>query len=149
LVTRTSPAPVVAPAETVTFAVSWVADTNVVEFTVMPEAENVAAAPETNKVPLTVMLWLEAFRPREVGEVDVTVGFAFTVKQFEHEAVPASPFVTVMLRNPVVAPVAMVMFAVTCVAETKVVEFTVMLDPEKAVARLPPLTNPVPVTVMF
>ena len=59
----------------------------------------------------------------------------------------ASPFVTVMLRNPVVAPVVMVMFAVTWVADTNVVEFTVMPVPEKAVARLPPLTNPVPVTV--
>ena len=147
LVTRTLPAPVVAVGEIVTFAVSWVADTKVVEFTVIPEAENEAAAPETKPVPLTVMFWFEALRPRDVGEVDVTVGFALTVKQFEHEPVPASPFVTVMLRNPVVAPVAIVMFAVNCVAETYVVEFTVMPVPEKAVARLPPLTNPVPVSV--
>ncbi len=149
LVTRTLPAPVVAVGEIVTLAVSWVADTNVVEFTVMPEAANEAAAPETNPLPVTVMFWFEAFRPREVGEVDDTVGFVLTVKQFEHEPVPASPFVTVMLRNPVVAPVAIVMLAVTCVAETKVVEFTVMPLPEKAVESVPPLTNPVPVTVTF
>jgi hypothetical protein len=149
LVTRTSPAPVVAPAKTVTLAVSWVADTNVVEFTVMPEAENVAAAPETNPVPLTVMLWLVAPRPLELGLADVTVGLAFTVKQVEHVPVPASPLVTVIDRKLVVALPEIVMFAVTCVAETNVVEFTVMPEPEKEVARLPPLTNPVPVTVMF
>ena len=39
------------------------------------------------------------------------------------------------------------MFAVTCVAETKVVEFTVMPLPEKVAARPAPLTKPVPFTV--
>jgi hypothetical protein len=72
-----------------------------------------------------------------------------TVKQLAHVALPASGFVTVTLRAPVVAPAATVMFAVTCVAETKVVEFTVMPVPEKVAARPPPLTNPVPFTVTF
>ena len=50
----TSRAPVEALAETEMFAVSWVAETNVVEFTVIPVPENVAVAPLTKLVPVTV-----------------------------------------------------------------------------------------------
>jgi len=51
------------------------------------------------------------------------------------------------LRAPIVAPAAIVMFAVNCVALTKAILFTVMPEPLKlAVA---PLTKPVPVIVMF
>ena len=43
----TLPAPVLAEPEIVMLAVSWVALTNVVELTVIPAPENVAAAPLT------------------------------------------------------------------------------------------------------
>jgi hypothetical protein len=147
LVTKTSPAPIVAVDEMPTLAVSCVTDTKVVEFTVIPLAENEAVAPETKPVPLIVMVWLEVLRPREFGEADVTVGRALTVKQFTHAPTPASPLFTVIVRVPVAALPPIVMFAVTCVAETKVVEFTVTPVPENAVVRLAPLTNPDPVTV--
>jgi hypothetical protein len=149
LVTRTLPAPVVAVGETLMLAVSWVADTNVVEFTVTPAAENEAIAPETKPLPLIVTFWFEVLRAREVGAVDVTADFAFTVKQPTHVPTPASPLFTVIVLAPVEALLAIVMFAVTSVAETNVVEFTVMPVPEKAADRLPPLTNPDPVTVMI
>ena len=54
LVTVTLPAPVAAPEDTVTLAVSEVAETNVVEFTVIPVPENAALAPLTNPVPVIV-----------------------------------------------------------------------------------------------
>jgi hypothetical protein len=146
LVTTTSPAPVVAVGEMVTLAVSWVDDTKVVELTVTPVAENEADAPETKPLPLIVMLWFAALRPRELGAADVSVGLAVTVKQPAHVPTPASPLLTVIVLAFAVAPVAIVMFAVTCVAETNVVEFTVMPVPEKDAARLPPLTNPDPFT---
>jgi hypothetical protein len=75
------------------------------------------------------------------------VGLAFTVKQLLHEPLPASGFVTVTLPAPVVAPAETVMLAVSEVADTKVVEFTVIPDPVNVAAALD--TNPVPVTVMF
>ncbi len=59
LVTVTFPAPVVAPAETVMLAVSEVEETNVVEFTVIPDPEKADVAPLTNPVPVIVMDWLE------------------------------------------------------------------------------------------
>ena len=52
--------PVAAPAATVTFAVSCVEETNVVEFTVMPVPEKEAVAPDVNPVPLIVTFWLLA-----------------------------------------------------------------------------------------
>ena len=89
LVTVTSrAAPVGAPAETEMFAVSWVAETNVVEFTVIPVPENVAFAPFTNPVPVTVMFWLVAPCPLEPGLAEVTVGPPFTVKQPAQVPVP-------------------------------------------------------------
>ena len=60
LVTVTLPAPVVAVAATAMLAVSEVALTKVVELTVIPAAEKVAAAPLTKPVPVTVMFWLVA-----------------------------------------------------------------------------------------
>jgi hypothetical protein len=78
--------------------------------------------------------------------VEDTVGAAFTVKQFVHEPLPASGLVTVTLPAPVVAPAETVMLAVTEVEDTKVVEFTVIPDPENVAAA--PLTNPVPVIVI-
>ena len=57
-VTDTVPAPVVAPEATLMFTVNVVALVRVVEFTVMPGFENVAAsgAPATNPVPVIVTL---------------------------------------------------------------------------------------------
>jgi hypothetical protein len=78
--------------------------------------------------------------------VDDTVGAAFTVKHELHEPLPASGLVTVTFPAPVVAPAETVMLAVSEVEETKVVEFTVIPDPEKA--DVAPETKPVPVTVI-
>jgi hypothetical protein len=146
-VTVTFPAPVVAPAETVMLAVSEVDDTKVVEFTVIPDPENVAAAPLTNPVPAIVIDWLEVPCPREDGLVELTVGPAFTAKHPLHEPLPESGLVTVTFPAPVVAPAETVMLAVSEVEDTKVVEFTVIPLAENVAAA--PLTNPVPVIVMF
>jgi hypothetical protein len=62
-------------------------------------------------------------------------------------ATPASGLVTVTLRAPVVAPAVSVMFAVSEVELTNVVEFTVIPVPENAVVA--PDWKPVPVIVMF
>ncbi len=75
------------------------------------------------------------------------MGLAFTVKQLLHDPLPASGLVTVTLPAPVVALAETVMLAVSEVEDTKVVEFTVIPDAEKAVVA--PETNPVPVIVMF
>ena len=146
-VTVTFLVPVAAPDEMVTLAVREVAETNVVEFTVIPVPENAAFAPLTKPVPVTVTFWLVAPCPREEGLVDVTVGAMVTVKQFVHEPVWVSGFVTVTFRAPVVALDATVILAVSEVVETKLVEFTVIPAPEKAA--LAPLTKPVPVIVTF
>ncbi len=53
-VTVTFPAPSVAAPEIVTLAVSWVAETKVVEFTVMPLAEKTDDAPVAKSVPVIV-----------------------------------------------------------------------------------------------
>jgi hypothetical protein len=147
LVTVTLRVPVVALEASVTFAVSEVAETNVVEFTVIPVPEKAAVAPLTNPVPVIVIDWLEAPWPRELGLVEDTVGPALTVKHPVHEPDCVSGFVTVTFREPVVAFEVSVTFAVSEVAETNVVEFTVIPVPEKdAVA---PDTKFVPVIVMF
>jgi hypothetical protein len=75
------------------------------------------------------------------------VGLAFTVKQLMHEPLPASGFVTVTFPAPVVAPEETVMFAVSEVEDTKVVEFTAIPLAENVAAA--PLTKPVPVIVTF
>jgi hypothetical protein len=64
-------------------------------------------------------------------------------------AVLPSPFVTVTLRAPVAAAPVIVMFAVSDVALTNVVEFTVIPIPENELASAGPLSNPVPVIVTF
>jgi hypothetical protein len=146
LVTVTFPAPVVAVDAIVMLAVSWVLLTKVVEFTVIPPAENVAAAPLENPVPEIVMFWLAAPWPREDGLVEETVGAETTVKQLAHEPIPASGLVTVTALLPVVAFDAIEMVAVSWVLLTNVVEFTVIPLPKVAVA---PLTKFEPFTVML
>ena len=54
---------------------------------------------------------------------------------------------TVTLRVPIAAPAAIVMFAVSEVELLKVVEFTVMPEPENDTPA--PLMKPVPVITMF
>ena len=93
------------------------------------------------------MFWLLAPCPRELGLVEVTVGPALTVNTPVPVAAVSSGLVTVTLRTPVVAPAAIVMFAVSWVALTKVVELTVIPVPEKLAAA--PLTKLVPLTVTF
>jgi hypothetical protein len=146
-VTLTLRAPVVAPELIVTFAVSWVELTKLVELTVTPVPEKDAVAPFRKLVPLRATFWLVAPWPSAFGFVEVTVGAPLTVKQPEHEPTPVSGFVTVTLRAPVVATELMEMLAVSWVELTKLVELTVMPVPEKdAVA---PFTKLVPLTVMF
>ena len=62
---------------------------------------------------------------------------------------PASPFVIVTSRRPVVAVPLTVMLAVKLVALTKVVELTVMPMPEKLAASPAPDTKFVPVIATF
>jgi hypothetical protein len=97
-------------------------------------------------VPVIVTVWVW-FRLNVLGATRMIVGPALTVKQLAHEPFPASGFVTVTLLDPVVAFDARVMFAVSDVAETNVVEFTVMPVPENDATA--PLTKFVPVIVMF
>ena len=131
----------------VMLAVSEVAPTKVVELTVIPVPEKVAAAPVTNPVPVIVMFWLVAPSSREDGVVEATVGAALIVKTPVPVPTPASGLVTVMLPVPVGAPCETVMLAVSEVALPNVVELTVIPVPEKVAAA--PVTNPVPVIVMF
>jgi hypothetical protein len=116
-------------------------------FTVKPP-EIVTVAPLTNPVPVMIT-FVVVLCVTETGLAvlgDVTVGAAFTVKQFVQEPTPASGFVTVAFPAPVVAFPATVMFAVSDVAETNDVEFTVIPKPENVAVA--PFTNPVPVMVM-
>ena len=140
--------PVAAPAAIVAFTVSDVALFHVVEFTVMPVPENAAMAPFTKPVPVTVRLPVTG-RVAEVGATEATVGAALTMNTLAPVAVLPSPVVTVTLRAPVAAAPVIVMFAVSDVALTNVVEFTVMPAPENELASAGPLSNPVPVIVMF
>jgi hypothetical protein len=136
-------APTVAPVVRVMLTVIWVLLLKVVELTVMPDPENATVAPLTKKLPVMAMFWLVAPWPRELGVAEATVGTDATVKQFEHEPAPVSGFVTVMLRVPVVALVAIVMLTVIWVLLLKVVELTVMPDPENVTVA--PLTTLAPV----
>jgi hypothetical protein len=88
-VTLTEREPVDAPDEIVTFAESWVALANELEFTVIPVPENDTVAPETNPVPVTVTVWLAAPWPREEGLVEATVGAESVVRRIDVPAFPA------------------------------------------------------------
>ena len=90
------------------------------------------------------MFWFVAPWPRLFGVAAVVVRSGLTVKQ--PVQVPVAPpllLLTMMLRRPVAAFPAMLMFAVSCVALLKVVELTVILVPEKLTVA--PLTKFVPV----
>ena len=65
-----------------------------------------------------------------LGVAEVTAGAALTVNTPIPVAVLPSPLVTVTLRAPVAAAAVIVMFAVSEVALTNVVEFTVIPGPE-------------------
>ena len=149
-VTVTLPTATAAFAAIVTFAVTWVALFHVVEFTVIPAPENDAAnpLPLTKPVPVITMLCVTPW-PRDDGLTDATVGPVFTVNLAVPVPAPPSGFVTVTSRAPVVAFVAIVMFAVTWVALFHVVEFTVMPAPENDAANPAALTKPVPVIATF
>src|SRR6266850_29098 len=71
----------------------------------------------------------------ELGEAEVRVGAPITLKPFAR--LPLSPVgtVTCTVRGPSAAVVVMVMLAVSCVAELKVQEFTVIPAPN---AQVPP-----------
>ena len=147
-VTVTVRAPVAAVAPTVMFAVSVVLLTYVVELTVIwapNEAER--EPPPMNPVPVSVMSWFVAPRPRDAGAAEVRVGAGSTVKMPMPVSVPPSRFVTVTSRAPVAAPPLMLTFAVTCVGLSTVVELTVMPVPENATVA--PLAKFVPVTWML
>ena len=147
LVIETSRAPVLAVEETVTLAVSWVELLNVVELTVIPDPNDAASVgPLMKPVPVIVMFWLVAPCPRELGLSEEIVGAALTLKTPLPVPTPASGLVTVTLPAPVLAVEEMLMFAVSWVELTNVVELTVIPDPNDA-ASAGPLSKPVPVMV--
>ena len=102
-------------------------------------------APFTNPVPV-IVTFLVVPRAQALGVAEVTVGPVLTVNTPAPVAVPASGLTTVTLRAPVAAAPVIVMFAVSDVPLTKVVELTVSPVPEKVAVA--PFTNPVPVIVM-
>jgi hypothetical protein len=131
----------------VTMAVTLVALTNVVELTVMPVLEKAAVAPVAKPVPVIVTLLLTEPRGSAAGVIAVTVRGPVTLKTPVPNAAAPPGSVTVTLRAPTAAVAAMVMLAVTLVALTNVVEFTVMPLPENTVVA--PVAKPVPVMVTF
>ena len=137
--------PVVALVATLTFAVSWLGLTYVVELVVTPEP-NDAVAPGWNPVPVTVTFWLEAPWPRALGAVAPTVGSASTVKAPVPVAVLPSPLVIFTSRGPGVAVAATVTLAVSFVWPAYATELTVTPVPNDAVSA-GPLTKFVPVIV--
>ncbi len=146
LVTVTVRLPNVAPVAMLTLAVSCVADPNVHAVTVMP-APKLHVAPLTKFVPVTITTRLCPGLP-VVGLTPVTVGAGagtnvVTVKALARLPLWASGLVTVTVRVPSVAPVAMLTLAVSCVADPNVHAVTVMPAPKLHVA---PLTKFVPVT---
>ena len=96
--------------------------------------------------PATVLLYAVPVTPF-VSEAVVIVGAAFTVNAPVFVTDAVSGFVTVTSRAPVVAPAAIVMFAVNFVALLNVVEFTVMPVPENDATA--PVMKFVPLIVMF
>jgi hypothetical protein len=133
LVTVTLRFPTVAPATMVRLAVILVLEVNAHEVTVMP-APKLHVAPLTKFVPLTATPLTDAPCAALFGLTEVTVGAGsaagFTVKPFVNVAVCPSVFFTVTVRAPVVAAAAIVMLAVTFVAELNVHVFTVMPAPK-------------------
>jgi len=74
----------------------------------------------------------------------VTVGPALTVN-VPADPTPASGFVTVTLRAPVLAPGSIVMLAISSVEDLNVVELTAIPEPNDAAA---PLTKFLPLIVI-
>ena len=146
-VTVTVCAPSVALAPTVTGTVIDVALTTVTAPRVMFASPKETVAPDTKPVPVIVTAVCAEPCALALGDVEVTVGPAFTVNPFVSVEFSVSGFVTVTFRAPVVAVAATVMLAVSCVALTKVVELTVIPVPLKVTAA--PLTKFVPLTVIF
>ena len=79
----TSRAPVAAPAAIEMLTVRWVASVRVTELTVIPLPEKATAEvghePGWKFAPVTMMTWLAAPWPRELGPSEVMAGPALTV----------------------------------------------------------------------
>jgi hypothetical protein len=133
-----------------TLTLRWLESTKLTLFTVKPP-EMATVVPMTKFVPVIVKVTVVPLATTswlvEVGKM--IVGAALTVKALLPVPVPPSGLVTVTLRAPVVALLAMVMLTVRLVELTKVVELTVIPAPEKDAANPVPLTKPAPVTVML
>ncbi|HNI36615.1 MAG TPA: hypothetical protein PLV93_14530, partial [Microthrixaceae bacterium] len=130
LVTVTLREPVVAVVPIVMFARRRVADTKVVEFTVMPVPGNVTAAPFTKWLPSTSTTWLVAPWPRFEGLVLETTGLGLTVKALFAVTEPESPvFWIVMFRRPVAAVSPIETLTVSCVELFTVTLLTVTPEP--------------------
>jgi hypothetical protein len=114
---------------------------------VIPVPENATDAPLTKFVPVIVTLKAVAPLSPALGLVEVTLGPALTVNTPVPVATEWSALVTVTLLAPVVAPAAIVMFAVNDVALTYVVELTATPAAENDTDA--PLSKFVPVIVMF
>jgi hypothetical protein len=125
-VTTTGKVPAVAISAAVTATVTCVAFTNVVVLAAPP---NVALAPLTKFVPLTVSVKAAPPAVALVGESEVIVGAGLlTVKLVAADVPPPGPgFVTVTGNVPAVAISVAVIAAVTCVALIKVVVFAAPL----------------------
>ena len=95
-------------------------------------------------VPTIVTLRLLAPVAPLLGLVEAIVGAGSTVNTAVPVVMLPSPLVTVTSRAPVGAAPAIVMFAVSSVALTKLVELTVIPVPEKLDASDPPLAKPAP-----
>jgi len=128
-------------------AVSWVAELNVQEFTVIP-APKLHVAPDWKLDPAKttdkVLFCCPLFGVAEVSEGGGGGGAAVTVKAFAKLPDCGPGLVTVTVRDPVVALKAIEILAVSCVLPSNVQEVTVIPEPKSQVA---PLRNAFPVIV--
>ncbi len=139
LVTVTVRLPVLAKDSIETFAFSSVELTKVVDSTITPEP-NEELAPPAKPLPLMTTVSVPFLLP-EFGLADSTFGSALTVNPPASVSTPPSGLVTVTVRAPVLAPASTETFADSSVELTKVVDSTVMPEPNDDVA---PLTKPLP-----
>lgn len=144
----TSRGPSTALSAIVMFAVSCVALLIVVALTVISLPKLTLVTPAIKLLPFKTTSSV-CKRPPLFGVAFVNTGAGlFTVKPFVKVALPppGSGFVTVTSRAPSAAVAAIVIFAVSCVAESMVVVFTVMSLPKLTVVAPPRKFDPLTTT---
>ena len=149
LVTLTDRVPVAAEIEMLMFALNKLEELNEQELTVIP-APKLQVAPLRKFDPFRFTVNVDPWLP-EVGLIDVKLGgggggACVMLKPLFNVPVCRSGLVTLTARAPTVAPAEIEMFAVTCVAELTVHEFTVTPEPKLHVA---PVWKLFPVTATF